>query len=259
MVPTREDKVTVTLGGKDDIINADDFVTIVRGTIAVLKSLNAEARWTIGDISRSSPAKLEIQGEKKTLERFVEGMSILNSDDVHRPEAFDDTVLKHAKKIVRPLNNGVSKITYRLSRRKEIAVSQRVAASVDALRHSEKYTAYTELEGELGLIHVHGGRSEFCIYDALTDKSTTCRFKVDEPERIGAHITHRVRVYGKATYSRATHAPERIDVERWKPIGDNAVSLEELHRAGFRITTGERSEELIRKNRNLDDRKDSLG
>ncbi len=86
----------------------------------------------------------------------------------------------------------------------------------------------------------------------LLISTITCRFNPKDAEKVGALITHRVRVYGKARYSRI-HVPQSIEVKRWVgPIGEDFPTLEDLHRKKFQITTGEASEEVIRKLRDLE-------
>lgn len=249
--------IRVILDGKNDEINAVDFLGLIRDTVSILRSFDEESRWIIASISRKSPLTLDLQSDSEesnaAVLRFVDNLAVLEKED-RRPRGADDRVLKRLKRISTHLNNGISKLTYVAADREPLHVSQRVAASVDAIVHAPSYESYTELEGELGQITVHGGKAEFCIFDPITDRPTTCRFNPDDAESVGALITHRIRVYGKARYSR-THRPESIKVEEWEgPLGEkHPISLSDLHDAGFTLDSDRTSDEIIRRQRNLDD------
>ena len=259
--------IKIIVGGKEDAIDVRDFVKIVRYTAGVFDAINDGPRWLVGNASRSSPLSIELKSESeesaKDISTFINGMHLLNNKssglseasglgEASRPAGFDERALKWARRLVQPLGNGISKLTFVAEGETPVTVSLQVAASVDALSHAPSYEAYTELEGILGQILVHGGRAEFCIYDRITDKPTACKFNSEDAESVGALITHRVRVYGKARYSRK-HSPKTISVDRWEgPIGESAPSLRDLHDAKFQISSGEPSEEIIRKLRALD-------
>lgn len=255
LIDMRTGKVRVILNGKEGVINVDDFLGIVKNTVSVLDSLDEELEWTVGEISHNSPLSIELRSEanasNNAINILLDGFSLLETES-RRPRGFSDVALKRAKRLTSSLGNGITSIAYAAEDRKLVHISQRIAASVDAITHAPSYFSYTEIEGELGQITVHGGKSEFCIYDPITDKPTTCKFDPKDVEAVASLITHRVRVYGKAKYSR-THVLQSIEVERWVgPIGEDSPTLEDIHRKGFQITTGEASEEVIRKLRELD-------
>ncbi len=256
LIDMRTKKIRIILNGKEGVISVADFLGIVKNTVSVLGSLDEESQWTIGEISHSSPLTFEVCCKPNVASdptgTFLNGISLLETES-RRPTGFSDAALKYTKRLTAPLGNGITSITYADDDREPVSISQRIAASVDAVTHTSSYFSYTEIEGELGQITVHGVKSEFCIYDPITDKPTTCRFNPEDAEKVGRLITRRVRVYGKAKYSR-THVPQSVEVERWVgPIGEDSPTLEDLHRAEFRITTGEASEEVIRKLRGLDE------
>ena len=108
----------------------------------------------------------------------------------------------------------------------------------------------------LGKITVHKNKSEFCIYDPLTDDEIVCYFDPSDAEKVGSLVTHRICVYGKGKYNRnegRKHTIESIKVERWTgPSGEDAIPIYQLHKAGIKLSSGATSEEIIRKLRNLD-------
>ena len=247
--------IKIIVGGKDDAIDALDFLKVVRTTISVLDAIKGDTKWLVGNVSRSSPVSIEFVSESvespKAISTFVSGIRSLNSEP-KRPPGFNELALVRSKKLVRPLGNGISELTLVIEGADPVRVTQHVAASVDAICHAPSYEIYTELEGTLGQILVHGHKSEFCIFDEITDKPTTCKFDGKEAESVGALITHRVRVYGKATYSR-NHFPKVIEVERWKgPIGEDAPTFRDVHDAKIRIASKESSEGIIRRLRDTD-------
>ncbi len=170
----RTRKVQVILNGKDGVISADDFLRTVKNTLSVLGSLDEEPEWTIGEISHSSPLSIELCCDANVappnpIVMLLDGLSLLENGP-RRPTGFSDTALKRAKRLADPLGNGITSITYVAEDREPVSISQRLAASVDAITHTPSYFSYTEIDGELGQITVHRGKSEFCIYDPITDK-----------------------------------------------------------------------------------------
>ncbi len=250
-----EGTIRIILDGKEDILNVEDFLRVVKATVSVLNSLDDDKNWILGRVTHNSPLDLELHNASDTaptiVNTFMDAIEHLDKSST-RPKGFNDAALKQLKGVAKPLNNGLSYVRFVTINREPVKVSQRICASVDEIVHSPSYTQHTELEGSLDQITVHGRKAEFCIYDPITDKPVICRFNPEDAEEIGALITHRVRVYGIARYSR-DNVPESIDVETWEGyIGENAPSLTDLHNAGFKLKSGESSEGVIRKMRDLD-------
>ncbi|MEQ8800314.1 MAG: hypothetical protein RJQ08_02225 [Salinisphaeraceae bacterium] len=242
--------VKITLDGESDTISADSFVKIVKNTLSVLRDLHPDSsKWYIGEASHNSPLSIELFGKEpasaESIGLFLDGMSNLESQPDERPRGFNDLNLTRAKSIVSVLDDSVGSIVYSTPDREEpLRVTQRVAASADKVKGKSERTVLTDLEGRLGKITVHGGTSEFCIYERINSAPVTCVFDPKEAETIGGLITHRVRVFGEAKYSRFGR-PLRVKVKGWKPLPDEPSGLSELHNEG--ITFGEKSsEDLVR-------------
>lgn len=252
---TVEKRVKITVGGQDDVIDVRSFLKVVSETVAVLGAVSDDdVKWAIGTVSRASPLNFELVSESPkadvAVSTFLDGMDALDSDD-GRPHGFSDYALKRAKSLVTPLDYGLSSIVFSTDDRDPVRVSQKVAATVDKVKHSPYYYSYTELEGSLDEINVHGSMSQFCIYDALTDDQIRCKFDVDETDEVAKLIRKRVRVYGRAKFRREADRPIEIRVDRYDRIGDPA-SMAEVHDAGLRLDSDENSEKTIRKLRGLD-------
>ena len=238
------------MGGKDDVIDVKSFLGIVRDTVSVLDHISSEpVKWVVGKASRNTPLEIEIEGDKSPIFSFIDSVNILQSEN-RRPEILNDAALKRLISITRPLINGMESIVYSTENRDPLHISLELAASIEKVKRPAHYFAYTELEGELGEVYAHRNKFVFCIFDPITNDPTTCKFDPDEAETIGSLITHRLKVWGNTKYTR-THKPIEITVDKWEEI-KNPVSLDELHDAGFKVTTDEKSEELIRKLRDLD-------
>lgn len=248
-----EGKMKIILGGKDDRIDVKSFLVIIRATIEVLDYIsNEETTWSVGDVSRNTPINIEIEGESSDpLYSFVDSIKLLQDDGI-RPTGFNDAVLDKFSRIATPLANGIDSIVYRVKGREPTSVSLRLTESIKNIKDPAHYFAYTELEGELGGLLVHGNKSEFYIFDPITDKKIVCKFHTEQAETVGSLITHRMRVKGNTKYSQS-HEPLEIAVDDWEEI-KNPATIGELHEAGFEITTGVSSEDIIRKIRELDGR-----
>ncbi len=251
--------IKIILDGKDDILSVKDFLSIVRATVNALNTLADGQEWSVGNMSHSSPANFELlPGNEKSYSSttlFLDGLERLEKG-ANRPQKFSDLTLKHVKSLTAPLGNGVTRLSFFSEGRDAVRVSQRVSASADEIARSPTYSQNIELEGILGKITVHGTKSEFCIYDPLTDKEIVCLFNRNDAGKVGSLVTHRVRVYGKAKYKRnddQKHTPASVTVERWVgPIGEDAIPISEIHEAGFKLSSGDSSEDIIRKLRDLD-------
>ena len=227
------------------------FLGLFRYTVAVLDHITeGNETWSIGNVSRNTPINIEIEGESSDpFYSFVDSIKLLQDSGI-RPNGFSDIALNKLNRIATPLANGVESIVYRVEGREPTIVSLRLAESIKNIKSPAYYFAYTELEGELGGIFVHGNISEFYIFDPITDKKTKCKFDTEHAELVGSLITHRMRVKGNTKYTRS-HDPIEIAVDDWEEI-KNPASIDELHQAGFKITTGESSDDIIRKIRELD-------
>jgi hypothetical protein len=242
--------IKITLDGENDTIDADSFIKIVRNTLSVLRGLHPDSSgWFVGETSHNSPLNIELFGQDSgasaSIDLFLKGISYLENQQEERPKGFNDLALKRTKGIVSVLDNSVTSLVYSTpSLTEPVRVTQRVAASVDKMRSKAHYTLFTDLEGRLGQITVHGGKSEFCIYERTSSNPITCVFDPADAENIGAMITHRLRVFGEAKYSRAG-CPIKIVVKHWKPLPDESSGLNTLHEAG--ITFGpKKSEDSVR-------------
>lgn len=247
--------IRMLLEGAEDIIGANDFLNIMSSTIAILRTLDHESKWSIGSASRASPLDVSLHavsdGALGAIESFLAGLASLESK-TQRPRGFNDQVLKRVKRLSGPVGAGIKELTFVAEGQSPVRVSKRSAASATDLIYSPSYEVQTELEGRLGQITVHGGTAEFCIYDPISGNPITCKFNPVHAESVGGLITHRLRVRGTARYSSA-HKPQAIEVASWEgPIGEPPVSLSDIHAAGYELMSDRSSEEIIRKLRDSD-------
>ncbi|MEW8508627.1 MAG: hypothetical protein AB2598_18190 [Candidatus Thiodiazotropha sp.] len=247
-------KLTITLDGKDDIIDVKSFVEVVRSTIAALDLLEeSPGKWAVGKVSHSSPLNLEVLGidtsSSNKVGMFLAGVEILENEGT-RPSYFNDGVLKNIRKMAKPLSNGMTTLSFSNDEGLQVNASSRLEASASKYLAKKEYYAHTELEGELGEITAHGGKAEFCIFDPITDHKTVCRFDFSDAEAVGAHLTHRIRVEGKTRYDSADN-PVLLIVDNWTLVGE-PIDISDLHLAKFKLKEGTDSADLIRKLRDLD-------
>lgn len=250
----RTNSVKIILNGKDDSISVESFLSIVWNSIRLMNHLADESvEWTVGEASHNSPLNFEVIGSGGSVDSsiavMVDGLEMIESGR-GRPSEFDDKALVYAEKIAKPLTNGMGSLLFVRADREPARVSTSLWSEAKKLRGPDHYYAFTELEGVLEMIRVHGGKGELGLYDRLTGEVTKCHFKAEDPEAIGKLITHRLRVFGKAKYNRAHHAVS-IDVDSYESIGD-AVSLDELHKYRFRLNSKLSSQDLIRRLREMD-------
>lgn len=249
-----ERSLKIIVDGKDDVISVDSFLSVVRNSYALLRHLQEEkGQWAVGEVSHNSPLSMELVGRGRTapsdISNFVNGLSAIQSGR-GKPSRFDDRALELAKSIAAPLQNGLAVVSFVSDETKPLRISVELSSKATVLIGPKYYYEYTELEGILELIKVHEGKGELGLYDRLTGNVTACKFESENPEQIGSLITHRITVFGKAKYNR-NNVPVSIDVEDVSAVGDS-VSIDALHRKGFRLNTDVSSEELIRRMRDLD-------
>ena len=250
-----DDTIRMLLEGTDDIIGANDFMKVMRNTIGILRLLDNESLWSIMSSSKSSPLDVGLQsmsgGSGAAIKSFLAGLSLLESES-RRPPGFDDRVLARVKRLSAPVGEGIRKLSFVSEGQDPVHVTKHSAASADALIYPPSYEVLTELEGKLGQITVHGGKSEFCIYDPISGLSTKCKFNPRDAEEVGSLITHRLRVLGKARYS-SSHKAQSIEVDSWEgPLGEPPLPMSVLHEAGFAWEDDRSSEEAIRELRDSD-------
>ena len=243
-----EGTIRMVLEGADDVVDARDFIRIMSTTIAILHTFDAETQWSIMSASKSSPLDVGLhsasEGSMAAIGIFLSGMSTLE-EERRRPRGFDDSVLMKVKRLSKPLGEGVRRLSFSSNGGVPVTVSKRSAATADALIFAPSYDVQTALEGTLGQITVHGGKAEFCIYDPLSGRPTRCHFNPKDAEKVGGLITHRLRVFGKAKYSRS-HEPQTISVETWEgPLGEPLLSIAEIHDVGFEWEGDVRPEEAL--------------
>lgn len=249
------DSLKIVLHGTGGELVAKVFLKVVRETLLVLEDLAEESdkgRWLIGELSRENPASIELVKQDAVAPEaslFVDGIRQLEVDG-KRPDRFSDNALGHVKTLTGALYEGVSSLVFTNGSAAPVRISQISAATIDRVRLPPRYTSYTDLEGKLEAIDVHGA-AQFWIYDPITNNAIKCRFDAKDAEALGSRLTHRIRVTGTATFNRE-HVPTQIAVEKWEEIGGDSISTDELHSYELKLDDDRPSEEIIRSLRKLD-------
>src|SRR5690606_38568275 len=196
------------------------FLAVAKATLGLLKHLDKGSTWAIGAVSHNSPLSFEFVGQSpsstQAIIAMMDGIDSLESRG-DRPSRFDDRALNYAKVISKPLSNGLSTVLFETEYRKPVRVTSKLYSQAAKAQGPDHYYAFTELEGILEMIKVHQDKGEFAIYDILTGKLTTCHFSVEKPEELGALITHKIRVFGKARYNK-NHEPTSIAIEEYESL-----------------------------------------
>ena len=249
------DSLKIILHGTGGDLSAKAFLKVVRETLWALEELaddTSKGIWLIGELSRENPASIELikqDAHAPEARLFVEGIRQLETGG-KRPERFSDNALGHVKKMTGVLYEGVSSLVFTNGTENPVRISQVAAATIDKVSLPPNYTAYTELEGRLEAINVHGS-AQFWIYDPITNDAIQCRFDSKDAELLGSKLMHRIRVTGSATFNRK-HAPTKINVDKWEEIGTDSISTAELHSFGLKVDDDRASEDIIRYLRRLD-------
>ena len=150
--------------------------------------------------------------------------------------------------------NGVRRVRVKAAVGEAITLDPAWATDLKKLRAERKnrdvlpeqpYSLVGRLEG----VNVHGTKSEFYLYDPLTDQKMRCLFPDDMLEEVGRALGERVEVAGMTKFGPGAQ-PQSMRVESMQRIptrgGSFLSRLEEAHNRGtINLTGGLSTEEAI--------------
>lgn len=258
-------ELTIIVQDEQGRVAVDSFLSVVRSTLGALRAIDMDVsasdqpslKWRIARVSYGSPLELTVAAERKEPDQ-AQMPEIIDPffqeiKEVDRERAGPVRLSRRALGAMRALGkaittNGFSRVEFRDAGGRAVIPSAQFGkrAAVAIRTKPQYYMVETELTGRLGQIIVHGRKSEFCIYDPLTDEPICCHFDRADAEKIGALLTHRLRVFGRARYKH-DDVLVSIEVHSYEPIDEGAIPrLEDLHRLDIDITKGRSSEDFIR-------------
>lgn len=222
--------------------------------------------WKVTRASMNSPLQLELErkikpGAPEPVSRPAEQLARAFAS-LRRGEGLGDElspVRLLALERMASQANSVRRVRIRAGLGDAIDVDPAWATEVRRMRVERKraeelprqlYSTVGRLEG----VNVHGCKSEFYVYDPLTDQKMRCIFPDDMLERVGRALRQRVEVSGITTFDRE-QMPQSMRVETLREVTTRAGSflerLESAHKqGGVNLTGGLSIEEAIDEVRN---------
>ena len=201
-------RVTLTLGGRADAVPLGSFLSAAQTLADLLEQLDrklsgrpqATLDWVITNLELGSVTiEAEAQPRDDTLDlaplvtsRFVDGLALVERA-AERPTDFTDEMLEASKRLVSVLDDSVSRVVVRASG-KQVAVSQHVAANVDALI-GPRHVSLGAVEGALEAVSLHG-RPTFNVYERVHGRRVRCDFALEMLDSVKEALGKRVLVKG---------------------------------------------------------------
>lgn len=222
--------------------------------------------WRVTRASMNSPLLLELErkvepGVPEPISRPGEQLARAFAS-LRRGEALGEELSPtrlHAIERMASQANGVRRVRVRAGVGEPIDVDPEWATEVRRIREDRRrredlprqpYSTVGRLEG----VNVHGSKSEFYVYDPLTDQKMRCIFSDDMLERVGSALGERVEVSGITTFG-PEQLPQSMRVDTLRVVATRANSflerLESAHkRGGVNLTGGLSIEAAIDEVRN---------
>jgi len=213
----------------------------------------AQVDWRITHVSMNSPLTMALErtvkaGEREPASRPGEALARAFVR-LQRGEALGDDLSAtrlHALEKMASQANDVRRVRLQAAVGEPVDLQPAWAADLRRLRAERKlrdqlpeqlYSIVGRLEG----VNVHGNKSEFYVYDPLTDQKMRCLFPDDMLEQVGQLLGERVEVGGMTTFG-AGSTPQAMCVDSLKPIRARSGSfidrLNAAHREGRISFTG---------------------
>jgi len=217
--------------------------------------------WKVKRVSMNSPLLLllersvkagELEPASRPGEELVRAFARLQRGEVLGEEL--SATRLHALERMAAHSNGVRQVRVRAGVGEAITVKPewvenlRRARAERKLRDQLPEQTYS-LVGSLEGVNVHGNKSEFYVYDPLTDQKMRCLFPDEMLEQVGRLLGERVEVAGVTRFGPGS-MPQSMRVETLRPIRSSPGSfLDRLHAAhrqgGITFTDGLTVEEAI--------------
>jgi hypothetical protein len=263
-VKQMSDEITIVIHARNGRLLWSDFLKVIQKNVTAIRlvgdrlseSGRLEGNWRIEHIAMQSPVavkvRYEIEGDQQApiqwMETYAEGVKRLEGSDQQPPD-FPDAAIDNFAYLAE-LHDRVEKIEYLLPKSQEVVALPKAAAHAVAIQKTRRpphYKSYGELQGELGQITVHGGTSEFIIWDRLTQHRIHCRFSREHAAEVGELITKQIRVFGLISYDRKD-IPVAVEVDSWKRAKgeDELATLEEIRNSMMPLPEGMSSEDFVR-------------
>lgn len=217
--------------------------------------------WRVTRASMNSPLTLELSrtvpaGAPEPASRPGEQLARAFAQLSHGEPLGEDLSLDrlHALEKMASQANGVRRVRIKAAVGEPIVLNPLWAATVRKIRSERKqhgvlpaqpYSTVGRLEG----VNVHGSKSEFYVYDPLTDQKMRCLFPDEMLEQVGRDLRQRVEVIGMTTFG-PDNQPQAMRVESLRripsPEGSFLQRLEAAHKqGGINLTGGLSVEEAI--------------
>lgn len=152
----------------------------------------------------------------------------------------------HALEKIAANSNGVRKISVKAGVGEAIPIKTEWATELRRTRAIRKMNEQLpeqiySLVGKLEGVNVHGNKSEFYVYDPLTDQKMRCIFPDEMLDQVGRLLGERVEVAGNTKFGPGS-SPQSMRVENLRAVDTKEGSfldrLRDAHRKGKLSFTG---------------------
>lgn len=234
-------RLSLTLDGPEVAWGA--FVEAARSWNALLRSVDREVAggrpnvtWVIQSISKASPVFIELAASparadvkteevRKTVRAVTQGLKMIERGP-RRPDYFSDRALESAKQLAELHDKNVTGI--RVSNgRASVDLTKRLSANVDELI-GPKTSSEGTVEGTLEVVSIHG-RSEFSIFETLTQNRVRCFFAAEMLEEVIRAFGKRVAAHGEI-FANASGRRLSVKVEDFEvfPAEEDLPGIDEI-------------------------------
>lgn len=213
----------------------------------------AVVEWKVTRVQMNSPLLLEM--ERKVKPGHAEPASRPGEDlarafaRLDRGEALGEELSAtrlHALEKIAAHSNGVRQVRIKAGVGEAIEIKPDWVGELKRVRAMRKMRdqlpeqAYS-IAGRLEGVNVHGNKSEFYVYDPLTDQKMRCIFPDEMLEQVGRLLGERVEVSGLTKFGPGS-SPQLMRVESVRAIETKAGSfldrLRAAHEKGYLSFTG---------------------
>lgn len=209
--------------------------------------------WKVKRVSMNSPLLLllersikagQLEPASRPGEELVRAFARLQRDEVLGEEL--SATRLHALEKIAAHSNGVRKVRVRAGVGEAIVVKSEWVVELRRARAERKLRDHLpeqtySLVGRLEGVNVHGNKSEFYVYDPLTDQKMRCLFPEEMLEQVGRLLGERVEVAGITKFGPGS-TPQSMRVDTLRPIKTRSGSfldrLRVAHQQGDITFTG---------------------
>lgn len=249
------DTLDITLQDTGAGVSADALRTLLDRTLHTLRSASGDqtgVTWRITKASMQSPFSLTIERRvepgvseplERPAERLVQSFAALRAErNIEKNMTLP--VARRLADMVELATPSGRRVILQAARGEAIVLDPQWAGLLKSWVHQkvseqtlpeQPYSTAGRLEG----VNVHASKSEFYVYDPLTDQKMRCLFEEPLLNRVAQALGRRVEVSG-ATKFNAEDQPLRMKVDHLRMIEDRAFlqRLKDAQRRGVMNLTG---------------------